>query len=69
MRRPTIDLATLDAACAATRTLEDAAALLGISLQSLKTRRKRAFAADPTREKRKRGRKVGSPRKKVTQTC
>jgi len=67
MRRPTIDLATIDAACDAARTLEEAAVILGLTLQALKTRRKLAFRADPSRKKRKRGRKVGSPRKKVTQ--
>ena len=39
-------LAEIDAACAATETLEQAAQLLGISLCALKGRRKRAFAAD-----------------------
>jgi len=66
MRRPTIDLATIDAACDAARTLEEAAAILGLTLQALKTRRKLAFRVDPSRQKRKRGRKIGSPRKKVT---
>ena len=46
MSRPTIDLAIIDAACDAARTLEEAAAALGMTLDALKTRRKLAFRAD-----------------------